>query len=162
MTPSQTHAFSQFPAPGQPGQPGFGNPYSDYAQLVPPPKKSKTWLWILLIVGGLALAVCLACGGLIYVTFTEGVEVFEQELIARLNSDPAAQKHLGTVQSVKFDLLASTKETNENDGDQVFLFHVKGSQGSADLVGVPDHSGTQGITDARLILPSGEEVDLSL
>jgi hypothetical protein len=165
MSHVQPLAFSQFSGFGQPGQgnfpPGNLNPYSD-VPLGPPPKKSKTWLWILLGGGLVALVALIACGGIIYFSFSEGLAIFEQDLMARLNASPTAQKHLGTIESVEFDLLASTKATNKNDGEQVFLFHVQGTQGKADLIGTPDQSGTTGITDAKLVLPSGEEVELSL
>jgi hypothetical protein len=151
--------MSQFPNYNQPGTPP--NPFAAGPAAYQPPKSSNAWLWILLGVGGAGLLVCCGCGGFGYFAMNKGFEVMQQDLQTRLSTDPVAQQHLGQIESVTFDFGASITESQERGGDQVFVFHVKGSNGSGDVIGNQPPQGGQTIRNPKLILPSGEEVPLS-
>jgi hypothetical protein len=146
--------MSQFPNMNQPGQP---NPFAGGPTAYQQPKKSMMWLWILLGVGGMGLVLCCGCGG---VFFYLGLNMAGSEMTARLNSDPAAQEHLGTVTSATLDFFASSEETQRaGGGTKFFVFDVVGDKGTGRVI-TEQSPGPQQFKNARLELPSGEEVPL--
>jgi hypothetical protein len=147
--------MSQFPNPGMPGS--EPNPFAA-SPAGYQPKKSNTWLYILLGVGGVSLLACCGCVGLGYFGFNAGMGIVGAQLKNQLNSDPTAQQHLGTVSSVEVDIMASGEEQQKR-GEQVLLFHVVGDKGTGDVI-AQQAPGQQTFSDATLRLPSGEEVDL--
>jgi hypothetical protein len=164
MRDATSLSFSQWPDPNAapPGAGGFGaNPYSTFGQQ-PPPRRSFPWLWILLIVGGGTLLLCLGCGGCIYIGFTSEMARIQDDLKADLAADEAAQEHLGTIENVEFDMMASAEASQGRGQDKQMVFHVRGSKANADVIGSLDSTeGSESIRDCRLVLESGEEVDLS-
>jgi hypothetical protein len=150
--------MSQFSDMHQQGPP---NPFASTPLNYPPPRRSSGWLWILVGIGGLGIAACCGCAGLGWFAASTGFNMMAEELKTKLESDPVAQEHLGTIENVEMDFLASIKESEKRGGDQVFLFHVEGSKTSADVVGKQPTGGTQIVRDAKLVLPGGEEMDLS-
>ena len=150
--------MSQFPNMNQPGQPNpFAASQSPYQQQ---PKKSNTWLYILLGVGGAGLLVCCGCGGFGYMMMGEGFKVFEQNLQAQLSASPVAQEHLGEIQSVKMDFMEGVKRTDERK-QQTMVFHVVGSKGSAEVEGDQPPFGGQAVMNPTLILPSGDRIPIN-
>jgi len=145
--------MSQFPSGGQPGAP---NPFGT-APTYQPPKKSNVWLWILLGVGGVVVMSCVCCGGFMWF----GFNLVGQQVIGKLNSDPIAQQHLGTVSSATMDFagIADANKGNAPGGKQYIVFAVKGDKGSGKVKAIQKPGG-QDFEDATLILPSGEEVKL--
>ena len=142
--------MSQFPSAGQP------NPFGPAPSYQPPPKKSNAWLWILLGVGGVVVMGCLCCGGFMWF----GFGLVGQQISAKLNSDPTAQQHLGTVSSATVDFVA-TGEVNQGKagGDQYMVFAVKGDKGSG-KVKAKQSADKQSFQDATLMLPGGQEFKL--
>jgi hypothetical protein len=142
-------------------QPGSSpNPFSPAPGAYQQPKKSNTWLWVLLGVGGIFAVVCCGCGGVGYMLMQTGFTVIEQDLQNRLAGDPTVQEHIGNVQSVELDFIASVQESEKRGGDQVFRFHVTGDKGNADVVGGQPPQGGTTVSNPILILPSGEEIPL--
>ena len=162
MHAPQPLAFSQWPNQGfpQPGGPG-ANPYGAYGQ-APPPRRSHPWLWILLILGGGPVVLCLGCGGCIYLGFTGNMKVMQDDLQARLGTDPVAQQHLGTIEKVEADFWASVEASQEAGREKRIIFNVRGSKGSGDVTGyLQAEAGRETVQECQLILPTGEELDLS-
>ncbi|MDX1948071.1 MAG: hypothetical protein SFU86_21915 [Pirellulaceae bacterium] len=151
--------FSQF---SDFGQGGGVNPCFTSAQ-TPPPPKSKAWLWILLGVLGGGLVVCAGCCGIGYIGMQGAFSQLDSDMLAKLNADPVAQQHLGTITSVKGDFWASTRESEKRGGQRVFIFHVQGTLGSGDVIGnLTNGASGEGIEEAKLLLPGGgEPIDLS-
>ena len=148
--------MSQFP-----NQPGSApNPFAASQSPYQQPKSSNTWLWILLGIGGVFVLLCLGCGGFGYFAMNKGFEVMQQDLQARLSTDPVAQQHLGAIQSVTFDFGASISESQKRGGDEVFVFHVVGSNGSGDVIGNQPPPGGQTIRNPILVI-GGQEHPLS-
>jgi hypothetical protein len=152
--------MSQFPNMNQPaGQPNpFAASASTYQQ---PPKKSNVWLYILLGVGGAGLLVCCGCGGFGYMMMGEGFKVFEQNLQAQLSASPAAQEHLGEIQSVKMNFMEGVARTEKRGGQQTMVFNVVGSKGSAEVYGDQPPFGGQAIMNPIIVLPSGQEIPVN-
>ena len=86
--------------------------------------------------------------------------VLEGQMVSRLNHDDKAKEHLGTVTSAKWDMMASSKATQDHGGGtSVLVFHAAGDKGKGD-VHTDQAPGEKMFQNARLILPSGEEVQL--
>ena len=162
MSVSQPLAFSQWPNQGFPNSGGPGaNPYGAYGQ-PPPPRRAWPWLWILLILGGGPVALCLGCGGCLYLGFTGNMRVMQDDLQAKLSTDPLAQQHLGTIENVEADFWASAEASQGGGREKRIIFHVRGSKGEADVVGyLQAAGGRETVHECQLILPTGEEIDLS-
>lgn len=172
MTTAPTTLFSQ-PIGGWSNQPSGGsdplgrgsyspNPYSGYGQSPSPPQRgSFLWLWILLGAGGAVIVVCLGCAGIFYTGFNRNMAVMQDDLKSRLATDPIAQERLGQVSKVELDFMASV-QASEGQAEKRMVFHVTGDKGSGDVVGtLQSDSGRETVHNCQLILPSGEEVDLS-
>ena len=86
--------------------------------------------------------------------------VLEGQMVSRLNGDDKAQEHLGTVTSAKWDMMASSKATQDKGtGASVLVFHAEGNKGKGD-VHADQAPGEKMFQNARLILPGGDEVEL--
>ena len=110
--------------------------------------------------GGVAL--CGGCCGFAYFGVQGAFGQMEKDVMTKLNADPVAKQHLGTITSVKSDFWASAQETEKRDGLKTIIFHVKGTLGSGDVIGrLTNTPAGEGVADPKLILPSGEEFDLS-
>jgi len=143
------------------GPPGYGgNPYGTFGQ-APPPRRSWTWLWVLLALGGGAVAVCCGCGGMMYLGFNRNLGVMQEDLRAKLNSDAAAQEHLGTIQKIELDFMASVA-ASEGQVEKRMVFKVRGDKGSGEVVGyLQSDNGRETVHECQLKLPDGQEIDLS-
>ena len=150
--------MSQFPNMGQPGS--APNPFAASPAAYPPPPRSRVWLWVLLGIGGTGLFVCCGCAGLMWFGWTKAMGVVESQMVTKLNGDPVAKEHLGAVKSASFDVMASGEATQKAGGKNLFVFHVQGEKGKADVHADQATDG-QTFQNARLILPSGETIPLS-
>jgi hypothetical protein len=149
--------MSQFSDMSQPGT--RHDPFAAGTPGFPPPKRSNLWLWILLGIGGVGALVCCGCGGLMWFGWSQATGVLETQLQAKLNEDDTAKQHLGTVHTTKLDLMASGEATQKaGGGKNMMRFHVEGDKGKGDVVA--EQSPTQIFENAKLILPSNEEIDL--
>ena len=143
--------MSQFPEMGQPGQPAPFATMPGYPQ----PRKSRWWLWLLLGIGGVGVAICCGCAGLTYFGLSAAGTAFEGPMLSKLNADPTVQEKLGTVTSAKWDMMASTKAVEKSKSQKpIFVFHVVGDKGSGD-VHADQAVGEKMFENARLII--GEE-----
>jgi hypothetical protein len=149
--------MSQFPNMNQPGS----DPYNPFS--APPPgqvpRKSNTWLYILLGVGGGGLLLCCGCVAMSWWGFSAGMGIVSAQLMNQLNADPVAQQHLGTVTSASVDLMASGEE-QQRRGEQVLLFNVRGDRGSGQVIAEQAPGQQQQFRNAILRLPDGDEVQL--
>jgi hypothetical protein len=135
--PGATRPWLLFSSGGQfGGGGGAPNPFAATTGpgLEPPRKKSNAWIWFL---GGIAVAGILAvvcCGGVGIFGFTFGTKVIGDELKKEVADHPEVQKHLGEVESVSMNLMASGEEGQKRPGQQVLVFDAKGSAGSGQFI----------------------------
>jgi hypothetical protein len=170
---SYQSGFPSDPNPYRPSaqQPDWGaSPYRppDLAGTgYPPPRPSRTWLWILLGIGGLILAVplcCLGCGGAL---MHLGFEAIEAEIVDDLNTDPVIQQHLGHVESAEMhfwdSLMEEVKNPSGDDEDSWYVFDLKGTKGKGRAIGrcITSAADVEELHEGRLLLPDGREVKLS-
>lgn len=120
---------------------GFGSP-NPYAASTnppfgapPPPKKSNTLLWILGIVGGVAILICACCGIAGYFGLGATGDQLESMLKTQIAGDPVIQEHIGTIQEVEWDIMEGVKVQEEKGIAQPQAFKVKGDKGSGIVYG---------------------------
>lgn len=116
-----------------------GDPYQpprDPAMDRPPRgKNTSTWIWIVilgvvvglptLIIGGAVLTCCGGGAGLVYF----GLDVVAEQVADDLRDHPVIQEQLGGIDEIDVDFTASAAA----DGDEEFVFKVKGPKGSGTL-----------------------------
>jgi hypothetical protein len=143
----------------QPG--GSPNPYAGtFGPQQPPPKKSNIWLWLL---GGFGLAgvlFCGCCGGFFYFGLSQVNNAMQQEVAGH----PDIAKHLGEIQSMSMNVIATGEETDKRgDGVSVLVYDVKGSNGKkGQLLGAQARNPQPGdfFQQIDLKLPSGEVISI--
>ena len=130
----------------------------------PPPRKSNAWIWILGIVGllGIGMVVCCGVGG--YFAFNAGMGVVTNELKNEVAGDPNIQQHLGEIENLSVDIIASGQEAEKRGrGAQVLVFNAEGSEGKeAKIIAEQSKQPQPGnmFSKIDLRLPSGEEISI--
>ena len=114
-------------------------------------RKSRWWVWVLVIVA----LVILAIGGVTWY----GTSMVKSEVKKALNENPTAVESLGEIEKVEMDLRASGKV----EGGNAMVFKVTGSKASGKVTTDLGSAkkGAALLDKATLTLDSGETVDLS-
>ena len=115
------------------------------------PKKSKSWLWVLGIFGGIGLVCVVVCCGVGYWVFGLATGFLAEAYKDQLVGNPVMVEHIGEDFSIEMDLMRTGKEQQETDDDSVQAFEVSGSKGSGTLVVKPDSSAPGEIMSAELV-----------
>ena len=139
------------PPPGQSPHPYKPPASSFYGP--PPQPKSSVGLWIAVVVGGVLL---LICGGGCVALVVFGLNVAEEEITAQLRDNPKLREHIGEIQSLNMDIVASGAQ----DDSDVFVYNVKGDKGSGKLT-IREGTGNNFETiveEATLRMPDGTEI----
>jgi hypothetical protein len=145
------------------------NPPNPYANLggsfgqAPPPKKSKAWIWILGIIGGVVVLGCGCCGVGTYWAYSLGMNMIAEQTKQEIQGRPEVQEHIGTIESATPDLFAGVQETQKKGakpGESHLVVHIKGNKGSGDVIGRMPQQGGQRLTEKVLRLPDGKELSL--
>lgn len=138
--------------PGQGPYP-YKPPAASFYGSGPPPKSSSTGLWIALAISGVLLIVCGGgCVGLVMF----GLNISEEEIKAQLQDNPKIREHIGEIESIDMDIVASGAE----DDSDVFVYRIKGDKGSGRITireGAGEGYDTL-VEEATLRLPDGTEV----
>ena len=92
-------------------------------------KGSKApWIvFAVVVLGGGGLVVC--CSGLVGLVFF-GSEMLEQQIGQELAANPALQAHIGTLEELDYDLMAS----GEYPEIDITVYNARGSRGTAQIV----------------------------
>ena len=131
-------------------QPNQGN-----AQGAPPQKKSNVWLWVLGIIGVLAVGGAVFCCGGGYFAYRAGTgmmaDIFKEQLVG----NPVIEEHIGTIESMSMNLGATTENAENSPGS--IAFDIGGSKGSGTILIQQQQGadGQPGIGSAELILEDG-------
>lgn len=138
---------------------GFNDPAGNFGDqpAQPPRKKSSAGKIILILagVGGVFLLLC--CGGIGAMSWF-GLSQVGNVVAQQVQDDPAIQEHIGEIQSSSFNMMA-TGELAEETGEQgVIVLDVTGSKGSGKLRARMEG---ENVTQATLVLPDGQEFELS-
>lgn len=116
-----------------------------------PEKKSRFWIWVIGVFGGLCLLGLLVCCGAGFWLLNFLTDGYQQQL----TGNPAITEHIGQIQSMKMNL-TKTAEESENAGDNTFAFDIQGSDASATILIKQDSAGDgTKIEAATLILSDG-------
>ena len=101
-------------------QDSFGDP--------PAQKKSnKTCLIVSIILGGILLIV-LCCGGLSYWGFQGMTGMLGDALKMELAGNPVIEEHIGTIESVEFDIMGTGQHQQVTGSDEYLMFNITGSK----------------------------------
>ena len=125
--PNQHDPYSQ--QPGGQYDPHGQSPYGHPPQYAPPPKKSRTGMWLLLIFGGGGVMVLLCCGGCIFLAMI-GSEEESDQLRARYADHPAVVEQIGEIDS----LSRNWTDSLEDDDNNIWIFDISGDRGSGQLI----------------------------
>ena len=140
------------------------NPYGAGNTMQPAPRKSNTWLWILLGVGGVILVGCCGCAGIAWWGMGAGMGMVAQQIRPSLDADPVVQEHIGEIEEFDWNLMATGEASEKKTGgEDVIVWDVKGSKGAGQISGTVDQGGGGGVKlkNGKLKMKSGEEFNLS-
>jgi hypothetical protein len=158
--PPSGGGFGQGQGGGFGPSPGTPNPYANPPGMMgPPPKPSYWWAWLLGGLGVAGLVVCGCCGGFFMFSMSQVTRVMREEV----EGHPAIAEHIGEIQSMSTNVIATGEETEKRGGGKsVLVVDVKGSKGSGKLLGEQSPAPQQGNFFDRidLRLPSGEEISI--
>ena len=121
-----------------------------FQQEPPRQRKSRIWLWVLLTIGLLVLLGVLVCCGGGYFAIRAGGDKVANDVKVQLRGNPVIQEHVGDIQEIKLDAMASIEEGQNTPGSMTF--EVVGSKSEARLV-IKREPGEEEITFAELIMP---------
>jgi hypothetical protein len=144
---------------------GAPNPYgSPTLGGAPAPKQSKTWLWILLGVGGgLALACC-GCLGAGSFGFFGVRSMMASGVKNQFQDHEIVKEQIGEIESSQWNIIESGQETERagKRGGTIIVVDVKGNKGSGKIIGpqAPNPQGDYILQHGTLRMPSGQEFDL--
>ena len=130
-------------------------PNQGYAQGGPPQKKSKTWLWVLGILGALGVVGALVCCGGTFFAYKAGTGMMAEAFKAQLSGNPVIEEQIGTIDSMSMNLGATSEYGQSSPGS--IAFDISGSKGSGTILikQQPGADGQPGIGSAELIMPDG-------
>ncbi len=108
-----------------------------------------------LALAGLLLLLVISVGALA----TFGYFLFVDQVEVELAANPVIQAHLGTIEELGIDLMA----TGEYEDDNVFVFDVTGDRGSGRVAveSITVDADSEEIVWGVLELPSGEQVPIA-
>jgi hypothetical protein len=136
------------PLPGEPAPVGGPAP-GPFAQqpYAPPPRKSNWWVWLLGGCGCSAILLVLCCGGLAYFGATKGGQmlgkVLEGPLREQVADNADVKEHLGEIESLTADFMASGQEQKARGGGNWLVMDAEGSKGNGTFI-VETVPGAQG------------------
>lgn len=116
-----------------------------------PRRRVPAWVWW--VCGGvvaLCLLLALLVGGLVALGWGE----FRQQAQEALEREPAVREHLGTIEEIELDFLA----TGNAPGRDEFVFRVQGERGKGVVQAVFVSLGAEAehVTEGRLCLDDGD------
>ncbi|MEM9645756.1 MAG: hypothetical protein AAF989_12270 [Planctomycetota bacterium] len=135
------------------------NPGAGYQQA--PPKKSKTWLWVLGIIGGLGLVAVLVCCGGAYFMSSQFTGFMGEALAEQVKDDPVIVENVGEIESATFNMQATMKFAQDNPGANSIIIDLVGSKSEAQLA-IDQDSAESGRPTGRLIMPDGTSIDIQI
>lgn len=132
------------------------NPYAASPSTPPTaPKKSNVLMYVLLGVGAVLLVGCCGCGGLMWWGGNQAFNLVASTVKPSLQADPVVQEHVGEIESLSMNIMATGQEAETNkqpQGQERIVFDVKGSKGSGQIVGKvePDGAGQAKLSNGEL------------
>ncbi|SMP65557.1 hypothetical protein SAMN06265222_10985 [Neorhodopirellula lusitana] len=124
----------------------------------PPPKKSRTWLWVLGIVFGLGFLGLIVCCGLMTFGFSKYGSVVFEPVRGELNQSAQVQENVGNVEELTMNFSATVKEAEANP-EFVILDAVTetGPQQFSVKMGAAGE-----VEEAYLVQPDGTRLELEM
>lgn len=116
---------------------------------------SKTWLWVLGILGGLFIVGSMVCCGVIYYGSSQISSLVAEAAMEEFQNDPAVQEHIGTIESSEMNFSEAISESAKDPNVAVVVFGVTGDKGSGKILHKTNNE-TQELT-VTLVMDDGTE-----
>ena len=121
-----------------------------------------------LLIAGILFALVVACG---YFGYKYGIGVMEEQVVAKLQDNPVIREHLGNLEKLEFDMMATAAvaeeeakqaEEGSTPGSTKLVFDATGSKGKGRItIVVPDEDSDEiVILSGVLRTADGEILDL--
>lgn len=110
---------------------------------------------VILILAGCGFLIVAGCCGFAF----WGWGLFTDQAKDALNANPVIQEHIGNIESIETDFTA----TGNAEGDDVFVFRIKGPKGSGVVTAefISTGADSEEVRSGTLELDSGETYDLN-
>ena len=134
---------------------------SDHPPEQNPKKSNKGCLIAVLVVILLAVLVC--CGGGFAVYYV-GVGEWSNQVRITVEDNPVITEHIGDVESLEFNLLATAEagQEAEQSGDSTpIVFEISGSKGEGQLLLMPNTTGGSEFSSGTLVLSDGSRLPIA-
>ncbi|QDV47400.1 hypothetical protein Enr13x_73090 [Stieleria neptunia] len=129
----------------------FGQPASE---------SSKTWLWVLGIIGAVFLFGTVLCCGLMFYAWDQASGVIAQVAVEEYADDPILKEKIGTIQSSQMSLREAMEESTQDETSTAMVFTIEGDKGRGKLIHRTNDQ-TEQVT-VKLVMENGEEFDLEV
>jgi hypothetical protein len=126
----------------------------------PAAESSKTWLWVLGIIGAVFLFGAVLCCGLMFYAWDQASGVIAQVAVEEYADDPILKEKIGTIQSSEMSLREAMKESTKDETITAMVFTIEGDKGRGKLVHRTNNQ-TQQVT-VKLVMENGDEFDLEV
>jgi len=150
------------PTVGGPATPGaFGQPPA-----APPPRKSNWVVWLLGGCGCSVVLLAICCGTLGYIGATKGPQMLGKLLEGPLREEVAdnddVKEHLGEIESLTANFMASAQEQKERGGGNWLVMDAKGSKGKGTFIveTVPGAQGSDAFKHIELRTEEGKTFEI--
>lgn len=109
---------------------------------------------VIFIIAGIGFLIMAGCCGFVF----WGYGLFTDQAKDALNDNPVIQEHIGEIEEIETDFTA----TGNAEGEDVFVFRIKGSKGSGVVTAEFISTGPESeeVRSGTLELDSGETYDL--
>ncbi|WP_372898998.1 hypothetical protein [Stieleria sp.] len=126
----------------------------------PAAESSKTWLWVLGIIGAVFLFGAVLCCGLMFYAWDQASGVIAQVAVEEYADDPILKEKIGTIQSSEMSLREAMEESTKDETITAMVFTIEGDKGRGKLVHRTNNQ-TQQVT-VKLVMENGDEFDLEV
>jgi len=138
-------------SPASFAQPTYGQPN------VPPPQKSKWWMWLLGGCGCSSILLVLCCGGVTYFGVSKGMGALGELVKKEVEDNEDIKANLGDDLSVTMNIMETASEQKARGGESnLIVFDAKGTEGEGQLIVQTSKDGQGGpFNSIELKLPDG-------
>lgn len=138
------------------------NPFeTDTNQLGRPAEQgSKTWLWVLGIIGGIFLVgAIVCCGGAFYVA-NQATGLVAEAMAEEYANDPVILENIGKITESQMAVREAIAASSNDDNEGAMIITIQGDKGSGKIV-YRTNNKTQEVS-VVLIMDDGQQFDLAV
>ncbi len=95
---------------------------------------SKTWVWVLGIIGVIFLVGALVCCGGVYYMWNQASGLVAETMVEEYGDDPVVVEKIGEITDTNFNLGATGTESSKDEDITAIVLEVTGDKGSGRLI----------------------------